>query len=59
VRRRGAPCDMRRGLGGTRTVEAARRRALAVLARIEEGRDLTQKELSYRHAFKMLCEAEG
>jgi hypothetical protein len=50
---------MRRGLGATRTVEAAPRRALAVLARIEEGRDLTQKELSYRHAFKMLSEAEG
>ncbi len=33
--------------------------ALAVLARIEGGRDLTQKELSYRHAFRMLCEAEG
>jgi hypothetical protein len=28
--------------------------ALAALARIEEGRDLTEKELSYRRAFRML-----
>jgi hypothetical protein len=33
--------------------------ALAVLTRIEEGIDLTEKELYYQHAFKMLCEAGG
>lgn len=33
--------------------------ALAALARIEESRDLTEKELSYRRAFRLLSEAKG
>ena len=32
-------------------------RALATLSQIEESRKLTEKELSYRRAFKMLYEA--
>ena len=33
--------------------------ALGALVRIEEIRDLTEKELSYRRAFRLLCEAHG
>jgi hypothetical protein len=32
--------------------------ALSALLRIEEGRDLTDRELSYRRAFRMLSEAK-
>ena len=32
--------------------------ALVALSRIEEGRELTDRELSYRRAFKMLCQAK-
>jgi hypothetical protein len=30
--------------------------ALVALSRIEEGRGLTERELSYRRAFRMLCQ---
>jgi hypothetical protein len=30
--------------------------ALLALSQIEEGRGLTEKELSYRRAFRMLCQ---
>src|SRR5215207_3709039 len=33
--------------------------ALGALAQIEEGRDLTEKELAYRRAFRLLCKAKG
>ena len=33
--------------------------ALWALSRIEEGRELTERELSYRRAFRMLCHKIG
>jgi hypothetical protein len=33
--------------------------ALAALSRIEEDRELTERELSYRRAFRMLCHKIG
>ena len=33
--------------------------ALVALSRIEESRELTERELSYRRAFRMLCQTKG
>ena len=48
-----------KGGAASEALDGLRRHLDEALVRIEDTRDLTDKELSYRRAFRLLCEAHG